>query len=243
VHSNIVPVFDFGTVGGEYFLTQEYIAGRDVSRLMARYQQATGRASLEPRLAFYIAYETLQALAYAHSKHDKDGAPMGIVHRDVSAGNIIVSLQGEVKLSDFGIVKSNRRVTKTQVGMVKGNANFMSPEQARGLNVDSRSDLFSMGQVLYFCLTNQLLYSGDNDLDVLYRAATGPTMDDYRKMHELPDPAGQILEKALAFERGERFQTAEEFADMLAAHAGGGKAAAADLMQRLFGQELATEAA
>jgi hypothetical protein len=243
VHSNIVPVFDFGTVGGEYFLTQEYIAGRDVSRLMTRYSEQTGREGLEPRLAFFLAYEILQALAYAHVKQDKNGAPMGIVHRDVSAGNIIVSLQGEVKLSDFGIVKSNRRVTRTQVGMVKGNANFMSPEQARGLVVDARSDLFSLGQVLYFCLTNQLLYSGDNDLDVLYKAATGPTFDDYQRMHDLPDPAGPILEKALAFDARERFQTADEFAGVLAAHVGGGKSAAANLMHTLFGEELRHEAA
>src|SRR3954454_16349843 len=106
---------------------------------------------------------------------------MGIVHRDISACRFMVSLLGEVKLSDFGIVKSNRRVTKTQVGMVKGNANFMSPEQARGLSVDARSDLFSMAQVLYYCLTGDLLYTGSNDLDVLYKAATGPTFDDFQK--------------------------------------------------------------
>ena len=126
---------------------------------------------------------------------------------------------------------------------VKGNANFMSPEQARGLTVDARSDLFSLAQVLYFCLTNELLYSGDNDLDVLYKAATGPTFEDFAKMHDLPDPAGQILEKALAFDPGQRFQSAAEFAGVLAAHVGGGKSDAAALMQSLFGEELRHEAA
>jgi serine/threonine protein kinase len=243
VHSNIVPVFDFGMVGNEYFITQEYIAGRDLVRLVGRVEEKTGQRGLESRVALYIAYETLQALSYAHDRRDKTGAPMAIVHRDVSAGNIIVSLQGEVKLSDFGIVKSNRRVTKTQVGMVKGNANFMSPEQARGLTVDARSDLFSLAQVLYYCLTGELLYNGQNDLDVLYKAATGPTFDDFQRMHTLPEPAGQILEKALAFDPRERFQDAAEFAGVLAAHVGGGKTEAARLMHVLFGEELSHEAA
>ena len=242
VHSNIVPVFDFGVVAGEYFMTQEYILGRDLLRLLGRYYDHTARG-LEPRLAYYVVHEVLLALAYAHSRRDKDGSPMGIVHRDVSPGNVILSLQGEVKLSDFGIVKSNRRVTKTQIGMVKGNANFMSPEQARGQGVDARSDLFSIGQVLYFCLTNELMYAGDNDLDVLYKAASGPTEDDLNRIKMLPDPAPQILEKALSFDPALRFQSAAEFAGVLAAHTGGGKADAANLVQLLFGEELSHEAA
>ncbi|HEX3694984.1 MAG TPA: serine/threonine-protein kinase [Polyangia bacterium] len=242
VHSNIVPVFDFGMVGDEYFMTQEYIVGRDVVRLMTRYYEKTKRA-LDHRLAYYIAHETLQALTYAHNKRERDGSPMGIVHRDVSAANVMVSLQGEVKLFDFGIVKSNRRVTKTQVGMVKGNANFMSPEQARGHTVDGRSDLFSLALVLYYTLTNELFYDGDNDLEVLYQAATGPTAEGYRKIRALPEPAAQILEKALAIDPAQRFQTADEFGAMLAAHIGGGKADAGNLMQLLFGEELGREAA
>jgi hypothetical protein len=242
VHSNIVPVFDFGMVDEEYFMTQEYIVGRDVVRLMSRYYDKTKRA-LDPRLAYYVAHETLQALSYAHNKRDRDGSPMGIVHRDVSAANVLVSLQGEVKLFDFGIVKSNRRVTKTQVGMVKGNANFMSPEQARGHGVDGRSDLFSLALVLYYCLTNELFYDGDNDLDVLYQAATGPTAAGYQRIRALPDPAAQILEKALAVDPAHRFQSADEFAAMLAAHIGGGKGDAGNLMQLLFGEELGREAA
>ncbi|MES1208935.1 MAG: protein kinase [Pseudomonadota bacterium] len=237
VHSNIVPVFDFGVVNGEYFMTQEYIVGRDLGRMVGRYADQHD-AGVPETMAYYIAHETLQALAYAHDKRDKSGSPMGIVHRDISAGNIMVSLLGEVKLGDFGIVKSNRRVSKTQVGMVKGNANFMSPEQARGQPVDHRSDLFSLGHVLYYCLTGCLIYTGDNDLDVLYRAASGLTADDLEALHRLPDPAGPILERALSFDPDHRFQSAMEFADALAPHAGTGKAATAKLMQQLFGEEL-----
>jgi eukaryotic-like serine/threonine-protein kinase len=240
VHSNIVPVFDFGVVGGEYFMTQEYIVGRDLAKLVSR-QSELGTEGLPETLAYYIAHETLQALAYAHERHDDAGAHMGIVHRDVSVGNVMVSLQGEVKLSDFGIVKSNRRVSQTQVGMVKGNANFMSPEQARGQAVDHRSDLFSLAHVLHYCLTGRLLYSGENDLDVLYRAASGVTAQDLIEIRKLPYPAAAVLEKALALDPAERFQSASEFADALAAHIGAGKGGTARLMQRLFAEEIRRE--
>jgi serine/threonine-protein kinase len=240
VHSNIVPVFDFGMVGSEYFMTQEYIVGRDLARLVARNAEVAG-VGLPESVAYYIAHETLQALAYAHERADKTGLAMGIVHRDVSAGNVMVSLIGEVKLGDFGIVKANRRVTQTQVGMVKGNANFMSPEQARGQPVDHRSDLFSLAHVLHYALTGRLLYAGENDLDVLYRAANGLTDADLKYLSKFPEPARGVLTKAFAFDPSERFQTASEFADALAAHIGGGKAETARLIRRLFGGELERE--
>jgi hypothetical protein len=243
VHSNIVPVFDFGMIGnGEYFMTQEYIVGRDLLRLMMRHQEHSV-GGLEPRLCYYLAHETLQALAFAHEHCDKDGQPMGLVHRDVSPGNIMVSLRGEVKLADFGIVKASRRVSRTQVGMVKGNANFMSPEQARGQAVDARSDLFSLATVMFYCLTGELLYGGENDLDVLYKAARGPTDEDLARIAALPDPAASILAKALSVDPNERFQSAGEFADQLAAFTGGGKTQAANLVQLLFGDELRRQAA
>jgi hypothetical protein len=242
VHSNIVPVFDFGRVGEEYFMTQEYIVGRDLVRLIARNYDHS-QQTLDPKIAYFIAHETLVALEYAHSKRDRQGEALGIVHRDVSAGNILVSAQGEVKLSDFGIVKSNRRVTKTQVGMVKGNANFMSPEQARGQNVDARSDLFSIALVLYYCLTNRLLYDGDNDLDVLYKAASGPTVEDLQSIRKLPPPARELLLRALAINPAERYQSAAEFAAALAPFVAGAKMEACRLMQMLFGEELGEEAA
>jgi hypothetical protein len=242
VHSNIVPVFDFGRVADEYFMTQEYIVGRDLIRIIARNYEHC-QQTLDPRFAYYVTHETLEALEYAHAKKDRQGQALGIVHRDVSAGNILVSARGEVKLSDFGIVKSNRRVTRTQVGMVKGNANFMSPEQARGQEVDARSDLFSIALVLYYCLTNRLLYDGDNDLEVLYKAASGPTPDDLEAIRKLPAPASDVLARALAVSPDERYQTATEFAAALAPFIAGAKNQAARLMQTLFGEELGEEAA
>jgi hypothetical protein len=244
VHSNIVPVFDFGVVDSEYFMTQEYIVGRDLARVMDRHAEQDRRGLPAP-LAYFIAHETLQALAYAHTRHDRDGSPLEIVHRDVSPGNIMVSMAGEVKLADFGIVKSNtqNRVSRTQVGMVKGNANFMSPEQARGHAVDGRSDLYSLALGLYYCLSGELMYSGDNDLEVLYRAAGGLTADDVARIRRLADPAPQILERALALDPGQRFDSAQEFADALALHMGGGRAALTRLMQQLFARDERRETA
>jgi serine/threonine protein kinase len=218
-------------------MTQEYIVGRDLARLMERHQQRGGRG-LPPDVAYFMAHEVLQALAYAHDTRDNTGAPMGIVHRDVSASNVMISFQGEVKLSDFGIVKSNRRVSRTQVGMVKGNANFMSPEQARGHEVDGRSDLFSLGLLLHYCLTGELLYWGENDLEVLHRAATGPTANDFAAIMGVAEPAASILVRALALQPDDRFQTAAEFAEALAPHVGAGQYATGRLMQTLFAAEI-----
>jgi hypothetical protein len=245
LHTNIVPVFDFGTMGDEYFMAQEYVIGRDLMRLSTRCIEKT-EYCLDPRVVYYIMHETLQALAYAHGKRDKSGAPMGIVHRDVSASNIMMTAAGDVRLFDFGIAKTHgtdQRQVQTQAGLVKGNANFMSPEQARGQSVDGRSDLFSLGMVLYYCLTGCLFYNGDNDLDVLYRAACGPSEQDLAALDNLPGPAGPILRRALAFRPADRYQTAEEFAAALAPYAMGMKAEAARLMEQLFGTELSKEAA
>ena len=243
LHSNIVPVFDFGTMGEEYFMAQEYVIGRDLMRLSTRCIEKTNFC-LDPRIVYYVAHETLQALAYAHTKRDKSGNAMGIVHRDVSASNIMITGAGDVRLFDFGIAKqTGQRQAQTQAGLVKGNANFMSPEQARGQTVDSRTDLFSLGMVLYYCMTGCLLYSGDNDLDVLYKAACGPSEQDLASLDQLPGPAGPILRRALAFKADDRYQTAEEFAAAVAPFAVSMKPEAAKLMDQLFGPELHKEAA
>jgi serine/threonine protein kinase len=242
VHSNVVPVFDFGNLDNEYFIAQEYIVGRDLSRLSDRCVEVTG-SPIPPPIAYHIVCETLQALHYAHTLLGPDGRALDIVHRDVSSINVMVTSSGDVKLFDFGIAKSNTRVTRTQAGMIKGNAHFMSPEHARGLPVDARSDVFSVGLVLYFCLTNQSLYSGANALEVLYKAACGPTEVELARIAALPPPAPQLLAAALEVDPSRRFETAVDFANALNPFAAGAKYQAAELMQGLFSQELRTEMA
>jgi hypothetical protein len=240
VHSNIVPVFDFGNLDNEYFIAEEYIIGRDASLLSERCVEVTG-APMPTRIAYYIVCETLHALHFAHTLVGPEGRPLGIVHRDVSSMNIMVTASGDVKLFDFGIATSNHRVTRTQAGMIKGNAHFMSPEHARGQAVDARSDVFSVGLVLYFCLTNQALYSGKNTLEVLYQAARGPTEVEMERIAALPPPAAQLLAAALEVDPSRRFESAVDFAAALNPFAAGAKYHAAELLQGLFEEELRAE--
>ena len=242
VHSNIVPVFDFGKVGEEYYMAQEYIMGRDLARITRRSLERDA-VPLSAPVALFAAQETLKALEYAHTKTSETGAAMGIVHRDVSPMNVIVSARGEVKLFDFGIVKAEGRMTRTESGVVKGNVTFMSPEQARGLNVDARADLFSLGLVLFYCLTGQALYGGENTYDLLIKAAAGPGPQEFDRLRLLPDPCGALLRRALQANPADRFQTAREFGAAVALGIGGGAAELAALMQHLFSEDFKAEEA
>ena len=242
VHSNIIPVFDFGKVGDEYFLAQEYILGRDLGRLAAKSIEKLQRP-LPPAMVLYAAAETLRALEYAHTKLGEAGRPMSIVHRDVSPSNILVSARGEVKLFDFGIVKAEGRVTKTQHGIVKGNVSFMSPEQARGIAIDGRADLFSLGLVIFYCLTGEILYRGQTTYELLVKAATGPGDEELARIDALPAPCAEIVRKVLSVDPTKRYQTAAEFGAALAPHIAGGAAEAGTLMNTLFAEEFRAEEA
>ena len=148
-HPNIVAVHDFGRSQSQYFLAEEYVVGRDLGRLVERrFREARRPPPVE--VIAYVGVEVLKALEYAHGLTNEMGRPLGIVHRDVSPENVMVSARGEVKLLDFGVVKASEgRLTRTEVGVVKGNVTYMAPEQARGLEVDARADLYSLALVLY----------------------------------------------------------------------------------------------
>jgi hypothetical protein len=240
VHSNIVPVFDFGKQGEEYYLATEYILGRDLGRIVRRMVEVEQR-HLPVSLSLFCALETLKALEYAHTKAGEGGQPLGLVHRDVSPNNVLVSGRGEVKLFDFGIVKAEGRVTRTQHGVVKGNVSFMSPEQARGVDIDARADLFSLGLVLYYCLTGEVLYQGNTTYDLLLKAATGPGEEELARIAALPAPAASIVARALEVDPGRRYQSAGEFAAVVAPYVRGSTNELADVMQRLFAEEFREE--
>ena len=235
-HPNIVPVFDFGKVGDEYFMAEEFVVGRDITRLLQRQLDMNSRP-LGERLMLYVAHEVLEALTYAHGLVGADGKPLGIVHRDISPGNVMVTARGDVKLLDFGIVKATGRVSRTEAGVVKGNVSFMSPEQARGESVDARSDLFSLGLVIYYGLTSEQIYRASGTFEQLLQAASGPTPEDLSKVADLP-AASRILARALAVDPAQRYQSAAAFAADLAPHVAGGRLDAAALMHGLFGDEL-----
>jgi serine/threonine protein kinase len=173
VHPNVVPVFDFGEVAGSYFLAEEYIVGRDLGRITSRLRDR-GEPLLSTNAILHLANEILNGLAYAHDKRDDAGNPVGLVHRDITPENVIVSERGEVKILDFGIMKAKQRVSQTDSGTVRGNVGFMSPEQARGRAVDHRSDLFSTGLVILYAATGEPTYPGQTFYDLLTSAASGP---------------------------------------------------------------------
>ena len=242
VHSNIVPVFDFGKLGDEYYLAMEYILGRDLGRVNRRALEKEGKA-LPLAQVFQVAHEVLKALDYAHNRRGPDGKPLGIVHRDVSPNNVLVSAGGEVKLFDFGIAKSEGRISQTQFGTVKGNVRFMSPEQARGEKVDSRSDLFSVGLVLYYGLSGDALYRADTAYNLLVKAAHGPGIAELANLDALPKEAQRVLSRALQTDSAARFQTAAEFAAALAPFTAGAHDALARTLERLFGEDIRAEEA
>jgi tRNA A-37 threonylcarbamoyl transferase component Bud32 len=241
VHPNIVPALDFERVHGECFMALEYIAGRDLGRLTRRLADR-GALPLSPRAVLFVAHEVLAALEYAHGKRDEDGAPLGIVHRDVSPENILVSERGDVKLVDFGIAKAaHGQAPRTSLGRVRGHVCFMAPEQAQGRTVDRRADLFSLGLVVFYIFTRSHLYDGDTLYDRLVRAGRGPTGEDLRRIARLPAPLPDLLRRALAIEPEDRYQTAADFRRALAMHIDGGQAELAAALAHAFREELRAE--
>lgn len=240
-HPNIVAVHDFGRWQNQFFLAEEYVPGRDLGRVVARCLQET-RAPLPVEVVAYVAHEVLRALDYAHRVENDQGRALGIVHRDVSPENIMVSPRGEVKLLDFGVVKADEgRASKTEMGVVKGNVTYMSPEQARGLEVDGRADLFSLALVMYFCCSGHPLYAAHTTYGLLMQAGAGPSPDARTAIERLPEPISTVVARATSPDLGSRYATAAEMAADLAPWTGNGAALAGALVNRLFGAELRDE--
>ncbi|MEO8554534.1 MAG: serine/threonine-protein kinase, partial [Kofleriaceae bacterium] len=199
------------TAGGEYFIVMEYLPGGDLRTLVRKAKRRGKRFS--PRAAIYISREVLSALAYAHAKRDFDGNPLKLIHRDVSPSNVLLSYQGEVKLTDFGIAKA---ATHTSLFYkVKGKIGYMSPEQAKSEPLDHRSDLYSVAVCMYEILTGERLFvhAGlTTSADEIY---SQPIPQMTRKVPGLPPDFDTIMTKALALDPDQRYQTAGEFQEAL----------------------------
>jgi serine/threonine-protein kinase len=166
---------------------------------------------------------------------------MGLVHRDISPSNIMISSRGEVKLLDFGIAKLPGGLSQTRHGVVKGNLAYMAPEQARGSPVDARTDLFALGLVMFRCLSGRPLYQAPEIHQLLLKAAEGPLDEEWQRITALPDPAARILSRALQPDPAMRFATAEDFASALPALPRSSAASLAGRIQELFAEELHRE--
>jgi serine/threonine protein kinase len=239
LHPNIAAIVDFGEAEGQRFLVEEYIAGRDVGRLTRRMVELKQRP-LSANAILYLAHEVLTALEYAHSTLDERGEPLDLVHRDVTPDNILISERGEVKLLDFGIaqVRGSSGLGTSGNETVKGNVDFMSPEQARGFTVDHRADLFSIGLVIYYCAARAPLYLGKTLYDRLLAAATGPQERELAFIAGLPPPLPELLPGLLAIDPADRFQSAGEARDAIAPHCVGAPAQLSQAIRQLFGEEL-----
>ena len=208
-HSNIVHIFDLGKIaGGGYFIAMEYVDGRDLRALL---QSAKDVGSPIPTpLAVYVASKVAAALDYAHRRKDADGHDLNIVHRDVSPANILISYEGDIKLCDFGIAKAASKASETQSGALKGKVQYMSPEQAWGRPLDRRSDIFSLGCVLFEMLTEQKLFRGDTELSLLEKVRAARVVAPSTINPEVPKSLDAIVLKSLALEPEDRYSNASD---------------------------------
>lgn len=205
-HDSIVQVFELGMCEGAPFIAMEHVDGIDCSELLTKLIRE--EKPLSPALALYIADRTLSALEFAHRSLDSEGKPMGMVHRDVSPPNILLSWRGEVKVADFGIAKGSHRTRRTQLGQLKGKYSYMSPEQARGEAIDLRADIYACGIVLCELLMARRLFEGGSDFEVLekVRSANGPP----KEISALPPELRVVLMLAMAADPSRRYQSAAE---------------------------------
>ncbi|MBA2664628.1 MAG: serine/threonine protein kinase [Bradymonadaceae bacterium] len=207
-HGNIVPVFDMGEENGEYFIAMEYVPGRDLREVLRQLHEE--RRAMPVELALHITAELAKGLAYAHRKTDADGVPLGIVHRDVSPSNVLISREGEVKLIDFGIARATGKISKTMSGRIQGKCCYMSPEQAAGRPVDARGDIFAAGVLLYELLTGCRPFEGDSDLETLEMVRVCAFDAPSILNHEVSDELDAIVARALAREPEQRYQSIDE---------------------------------
>jgi serine/threonine-protein kinase len=214
-HANIVQVFDIGVADNTYFIVMEYIDGANLRLLQDSLRRQGRRLKIEH--AIYLMMEVCKGLAYAHDIQDPEtGKPLGIVHRDISPPNILISRQGEVKLVDFGLAKATSQLENTEPGVVKGKFSYLSPEAAEGKEVDHRADIFAVGILLFETITGRRLFYGDNDYETvqLVRQARIPSIT---ALNPDVEPAlEEVMRKALAREVVDRFQHAADLQDALA---------------------------
>jgi serine/threonine protein kinase len=212
-HANIVHIHELGKYQDAYFIAMEYVAGKDL-RSIIEWQRKQGKP-MPATQAVFIASKICEGLDYAHRKKDARGNELGIIHRDVSPQNMLVSYEGQVKIIDFGIAKAAIRSQKTQAGILKGKFGYMSPEQVRGLPIDRRSDVFSAGVLLFELLTGEKLFVGESDFSTLEKVRNAVVPQPSSINPSIPPELEKVLLKALAREPDDRYQWASDLHDDL----------------------------
>jgi len=207
-NKNIVQVFDFASDGTSYMLVMEFVDGQDLRAVLASSEQQRKRIPTE--IAVFLVIEVLSGLSYAHGAVDVQGKVMGIIHRDVSPQNILISFEGDIKITDFGIAKAQNQQSTTRAGVLKGKFRYMSPEQAMGQAIDSRSDVFAIGVILWEMLTMQRLFKGE-DMAVLESVRQCKIKPPSQVAGaKVPPELDAIVMKLLAKDVSKRYATAKE---------------------------------
>ncbi|MEO7793816.1 MAG: TonB family protein [Thermoanaerobaculia bacterium] len=207
-HNNIIHIYDLGKINDDYFIAMEFVDGKDLRSILN-----SARAESRPlplALALMVGSRLSSALDHAHRQKDFEGRALGLVHRDVSPQNVLISYEGDIKLCDFGIVKAVTKASKTQMGALKGKLQYMSPEQAWGRPVDARSDIFSLGSLLFEMLTGRRLFSGESEMSVLDAVREGRIQAPRDLDPRLPLEVNALVLKALARDPDDRFHSAGE---------------------------------
>ncbi|MCU0691188.1 MAG: protein kinase [Polyangiaceae bacterium] len=212
-HPNLVQVFDFGEASGELYMAMEYVDGTTCARAVRKAAALGETVTVDASL--YVALSVLRGLEYAHAAVDHNGVPLGLVHRDVSPGNILLARSGAVKLGDFGIARADDFEQRTEEGQLKGKLGYMSPEQVTARKLDARSDLFTLGIVLAEILVARPLFGTGNELDVLIRIRDADLSVFERHSGHLPDELRAVVRRSLAQDPADRYQTASEFAEAI----------------------------
>jgi hypothetical protein len=206
-HPNIVQVFDIGCEHGLHFFTMEYVQGADVREIL---QAAGPRGGVPLEQAVAIALGVASGLHHAHEKTDGEGQPVGIVHRDISPSNVLVSFDGGVKIVDFGIAKAAAQGAHTQTGTTKGKVSCMSPEQCRGEAVDRRTDVFALGVLLYELTTGVRPFQGDTEYAIIRQIVDEDAASPTVHRPDYPPALAAIVSRALHRARDQRYATAQE---------------------------------
>ena len=212
-HPNIAQVFDTGKLGDSYFFTMEYVHGETVRELLHR-AFAVGQP-VPIGCALTIVAGAAAGLQHAHERIGLDGKPLGIVHRDVSPSNLMISYEGHIKVVDFGVAKATHQSIETQTGSVKGKIGYMSPEQCRGGIVDPRCDLFSLGIVMWELLVGERLFKRATDFESMEAIVTEPSPLPSSRRPDVPKALDAIVQKLLAKSPDDRYQNADELLEAI----------------------------
>lgn len=202
-HPNVVQVYDFGDVNGVYYIAMEWVDGLDLSQVLKK--QGAANQSLSAAQVAAIGEGICRGLGYAHNFAEDDGRALQIVHRDISPHNIMLSRSGEPKVMDFGIAKAEERATRTRTGMIKGKIAYMAPEQVQGKPLDKRADQFSVGLVLWECLTGNRVFTGDTDFELLRKVTECNIVPPSQVRADVPPELDRIVMRAVSASADDRY--------------------------------------